>query len=192
MQVLQCRNELLAHLHGRGDVNAGGNDIVGGLPHVHVIVRMHQFLVAALAAQHLDGAVGDDLVGVHVRRGAGASLKDVDREMFVPVALRDFPRRGDDDPGVFLVEQPELLIHLRRAQLYQAEGADEGTREPQSADWKILHRPLCLRRPQRPGRHAHFPHGIFFDSDLWSFHSSQPFNIAMNCLIAGDNTRFFL
>ena len=42
------------------------------------------------------GELGDHLVRVHVRRGPGAGLEDVDRELVVVLARRDrVGRRGD-------------------------------------------------------------------------------------------------
>ncbi len=75
-----------------GDVHGGGEDVVGRLPHVHVVVRMDGVLGADGLAGDLADAVRDDLVGVHVRAGAGAGLVDVEREMGVELALGDFER----------------------------------------------------------------------------------------------------
>ena len=47
------------------------------------------YLRAHDAAGHLDGAVGDDLVGVHVGLGAAAGLPDTEREVVVELALGD-------------------------------------------------------------------------------------------------------
>src|SRR5439155_12799693 len=68
--------------------DAGWHDIVRRLAQINVVVGMHHRLVAALPAQQFNGAVGDNFVGVHVRRGAGTGLKDVDRKMFVPFTAR--------------------------------------------------------------------------------------------------------
>ena len=48
----------------------------------------------AVAADQLDGPVGDHLVGVHVARGARAGLKDVDRKLIVELAVGDFAAGG--------------------------------------------------------------------------------------------------
>src|SRR5690606_14343374 len=53
------------HGGGGGDVDGGGEDVVGRLRGVDVVVRVHR------PAQDRAGDVGDDLVGVHVRRRAG-------------------------------------------------------------------------------------------------------------------------
>ena len=51
-----------------------------------------------LAAEQLVRAVGDDLVGVHVGRGAGAGLEDVDHELVVELAVGDLVRRARRSP----------------------------------------------------------------------------------------------
>ena len=50
------------------------------------------FLLPSVAAGQLDGAVGDDLVDVHVRLRAAAGLPDAQREVVVELA-------GDDLVG---------------------------------------------------------------------------------------------
>ena len=73
-----------------------------------MVVGMHRRSRSALAAEQLDRPVGDDLVGVHVRRGAAAGLEDVDDELAVERAVDDVLRGADDRAGEVLVEQPEL------------------------------------------------------------------------------------
>src|SRR5699024_3554635 len=73
LKLLQGRNEVLDGGLGGGDVGGGREGVVGGLAHVDVVVRVN--LDARLLSQGRD-----DLVGVHVRGGAGAGLEDVDRE----------------------------------------------------------------------------------------------------------------
>jgi hypothetical protein len=58
----------------RGDMHGGREAVVRRLAHIDVVVGMDRLLRAHLAAQHLDGAVRDHLVGVHVGLGAGAGL----------------------------------------------------------------------------------------------------------------------
>ena len=75
----------------RGEMDGGGDDVVAGLAAIDVVVGMNRF-VAAFAAEHFDGAIGDDLVGVHVGRGAGAGLENIHDELVVPLAVNDFLR----------------------------------------------------------------------------------------------------
>lgn len=75
------RKERLLKVEDGGDVHDGGEGVVGGGAHVDVVVGVDGLLAAHGAAEDLDGAVGDDLVGVHVGLGAGAGLPDDEREV---------------------------------------------------------------------------------------------------------------
>jgi hypothetical protein len=86
LEALQGREELLLELENGGNVHGGGEGVVGRGGHVDVVVGVDGLLGAHVAAQHLDGAVGDDLVGVHVGLGAGTGLPDDQREVFVELA----------------------------------------------------------------------------------------------------------
>ena len=83
------RQQVVGDLAERRQVDGGGEDVVGGLAHVDVVVG-----VGAVA-----GEVGDHLVGVHVRGGAGAGLEDVDRELVVVLAVGDRVAGGGDPLG---------------------------------------------------------------------------------------------
>ena len=65
-----------------------GKDIVGALAHVHVVVGMDGLVGReAIAAADLDGPMGDHLVDVHVGRGAGTGLKDIDGKLPVEASV---------------------------------------------------------------------------------------------------------
>ena len=64
--------------------------VVGRLRHVDVVVGVERRVVALRPPHELERDVGDDLVGVHVGRGAGAALDGVDHELVVKApVLRD-------------------------------------------------------------------------------------------------------
>ena len=84
LEPLQRGQQPVRRLVERGEVDGAREHVVGGLAHVHVVVR-----VRALAGQRRD-----DLVGVHVRGRAGAGLEDVDGELGVVAALGDLVRRA--------------------------------------------------------------------------------------------------
>ena len=67
--------------------SAVGIGVVGGLRAVDVIVRVAVLVLALLVAHQLERAVGDHLVGVHVGRGAGAALEDVEPELVVELSV---------------------------------------------------------------------------------------------------------
>ncbi len=105
------------HRHGLAqphDAGIGGElerrriDVVGALAHVDVFVGWQEMIVALGPAQQFQRAVGDDLVGVHVGRGAGAALDHVDHELVVQPARPDFLGGGDDGVGPRLVQKPSI------------------------------------------------------------------------------------
>ena len=71
-------------------------DVVRGLSHVDVIVRMHDPVLTAGAAEDLRRPVGQHLVRVHVVRRAGARLVDIDDELVAQGAAEDFIGGADD------------------------------------------------------------------------------------------------
>ena len=66
-----------------------------------------------LAAEDLDRAVGDDLVGVHVALRARPGLEDDEREVVVELAARHLVGGLHDRPGDLDVEQPEVGVRQR-------------------------------------------------------------------------------
>ena len=86
LEALQGREELLLDLENGSNVHGGREGVVGRGGHVDVVVGVDRLLGAHLTAQNLDGAVGDDLVGVHVGLGTGAGLPDDQREVVVELA----------------------------------------------------------------------------------------------------------
>ncbi len=108
----------------RGQMDGRREDVVRRLAHVHVVVG-----VDALAGQR-----GDHLVGVHVRRGAGAGLEDVDRELVVQLAAGDAVGGGSDPVGLVAVEQAEVGVHVGGGALDPAEPARDrgGDRPPET------------------------------------------------------------
>src|SRR3972149_665709 len=96
-QALERGQQVVCRLVQRGEMHGRREDVVRGLPHVHVVVR-----VDALA-----GEGGDHLVRVHVRGGARAGLEDVDRELVVELARRGAGGGGGGPLGPAGVAQGE-------------------------------------------------------------------------------------
>ena len=76
----------LQHSH----LTRGGDDVVGGLGHVDVIIGVYNAVVALLAAQNLDGTVGYHFVHIHVIGGSCAALDGVGDELIRKLAGKDF------------------------------------------------------------------------------------------------------
>ncbi len=69
-----------------GDVHGRREGVVGGLGHIDMVIGVHRLLGAELAVSHLDSAVRQHLIHVHVGLGAGAGLPDEKREVLVQLA----------------------------------------------------------------------------------------------------------
>jgi hypothetical protein len=95
---------------------AVGIGVVRRLAHVDVVVGMDR-LLEPIAAEHLDGAVGDHLVGVHVGLGARAGLPDDEREMIVELAVDHLLRGLDDGLADLRVEPPSAMLASAAARL---------------------------------------------------------------------------
>ncbi len=143
----------------RRQVNGRRNGVVAGLAAVDVVVGMDQF-AAALAAEQFAGPVGDDLVGVHIGRGARAGLENIQHELPVPLAVNDFLRGLGDGLGQFGIQVAQFLVGQRRVFLDQSQRPDEPPRKAQVADGKVLHRARGLRAVISGGGHLHRSHGI--------------------------------
>ncbi len=105
-QVLQCRDEVVHDGRGGGDVDAAGEDVVARLAGVDVVVRVDR------TAEALGGEGREDLVDVHVRRGAAAGLEDVDREVRVPAAVGHLGGRVLDRRGHVGRQHAEVGVDL--------------------------------------------------------------------------------
>lgn len=79
--------QLALEVDDGGDVHDGGEGVVGRGGAVDVVVGVDGALAAHLAAENLNSAVGDDLVGVHVGLGAGAGLPDDEGEVVHELAV---------------------------------------------------------------------------------------------------------
>ena len=94
----------------RRDVHDGGKRVVRRLPAVDVVVRMDRLFRADDAAGELDRAVGDHLVGIHVRLRAGTGLKHDQRKFAVELAVDHFLRRALDQRDLVGRQFAELAV----------------------------------------------------------------------------------
>jgi hypothetical protein len=99
--------QLLAGLDGR-DPDRGGIDVVGRLTHIHMPVRVNHRVVTLVEAEDLQCAVGDDFVGVHVRRGSGAALDDIHDELVQQAAPFDVLAGAHDRIRLDLIYQAQI------------------------------------------------------------------------------------
>ena len=135
----------------QGEPRRRRKDVVGRLAHVHVIVGMHARVGAARLAEELAGAVGEHFVRVHVVRGAGAGLIDVDDELVAQAAAQDFVGGRDDGARHAGVEPAERRVRLGGGFLDEDRGGDEIGGRAQAADGEVLDRARRLDAVVRLG-----------------------------------------
>ena len=88
-QVAQRGDKLVRELENGGNMHDGGEGVVGGGAAVDMVVGVDGLLAAHLAAEDLNGTVGDDLVSVHVGLGTGTGLPDNEGEVVQELAISD-------------------------------------------------------------------------------------------------------
>src|SRR6185436_12420724 len=107
----------------------------------------HRLLAAQLAAQKLDGAIGQDLVDVHIALGARTGLPDIERELVIKLARYRLVGRLDDRFGAPWLQPPGLLVDQRACLLNQTVGSVYLDGHAVVADREMLQRALRLRAP---------------------------------------------
>ena len=129
-----------------------------------MVVRVHRLLAAKLAARQFDRAVGDDLVGIHVRLRTRSGLKHDQREMRVQPAVDHLVRSAHDEFGLHPGQLAKFDISLRGGLLQQAERTDHRSlpTEALDPDGEVFDRALGLRPPVAFGRHFNAAHGVGF------------------------------
>ena len=89
-EVEEGGEEGLGQFEHGGDVHHCWEGVVGAGGHVDVVVGVHGGFAAFGTTEELDGAVGDDFVGVHVGLRSGAGLPDYEGEVVDQVEGGDF------------------------------------------------------------------------------------------------------
>ena len=90
------------------------------------------------AAGHLDGPVGDDLVGVHVGLRAAAGLPDAQGEVVVEQTLGHLAGGGDDQRRPSPGHLAQVGVDLGRRLLQDADGPDQGLGHAVVADREVV------------------------------------------------------
>ena len=155
LQLFHGRDQRLLQRQHRRDVQRGGKGVVGGLAHVHVVVRVAEGLPGEGVCP-----VGDDLVDVHVGLGARAGLPDHQGEV-----LLGGP--GDDRELLFRhLPGQQRPVGPGRGQLQDAEGRDDLVRHGlvPDPDGEVFHAALGLGAPEAVGGHRHLAHRIVLQS----------------------------
>jgi len=158
--MVDRRQQPVADLLSGGDVHRGRKGVVAALAPVDVVVRVHRLLAAQLTAGHLDGAVGDHLVAVHVRLRSRTGLPDAQREVRIEFSRDHLVTGAADQFTQFRIEFIQLDIRLGCRLLEHTEGADDRTRHQVVADVEVEQRAGCLCPPITVGGNLELTHRV--------------------------------
>jgi hypothetical protein len=151
----------LLEVEDGGNVHDGGEGVVGRGRHVDVVVGVDGLLGAHGAAENLNGAVGDDLVGVHVGLGARPRLPDDEGEVVDELEGSDLFGSLLDGLAELGVET-ELHVDRGGSALENAKGADNGRGHAVLGlvDLEVLEGALRLGAPVAVGGDLELAKGI--------------------------------
>ena len=128
-----------------------------------MVIGVDGFLAAHFAAEDLDGAVGDDFVGVHVGLRAGAGLEDGEGELLDELQVGYFFRcllYSSADFGI------EAIFHVYCccSSFQDPECSDHTLRHPflREVDVEVSQGPLRLRSPVLVRFDLDGPEGVGF------------------------------
>ena len=148
-QGIECREQSLLQLLGRGDMDGSGEHIIGGLRPIDVVIGMNRPVTAEGSARCLGGQIADHLVDVHVGLGPASGLPDPKRELIVVLAVGNGIGRFADQLNLLMAQKFMLTIHRGAGALDPGQGLDDFEGNPFIADREVLERPLGLGPPER-------------------------------------------
>ena len=155
-------------LHQRGNTQGGGNGVVGGLPHVDVVVRVDRRVDAFGTAQCDVGEIGHHLVAVHVVAGTGTGLETVNDELIDILTGEDLVAGIDNRPGHGIIEPAGLIVGDSGSAFDQHMGFDKIGIGAAATDRKVDYRAGSLGTVPRIGGNTHLAQAVFFDPELRS------------------------
>ena len=109
----------------KGDLEGRGIRIVGRLRAVDVVVGREGLVVAFFLAQGFEGDVGDDLIGIHVGRGAGSALDHIDGELIVEFSGDHTFAGGFDGFEEVFGQQAEVVVGPGGSQFDHSQGTHQ-------------------------------------------------------------------
>ena len=144
---------------------AGGRvHVVCGLTAVDVVVRVNDGIVALCAAENFDGAVGDNLVGVHVHAGACAALNGINEKLIVKIAFDDLVAGLTDCLSDWKRNLTVVCVQHCSGFLDLRDGNDHFVIHAAAADGKVLNGSQGLNAVVCILGHAHRAHQVMFNA----------------------------
>ena len=173
-----------AQQHQSGHLTGGGDHVVGGLAAVHMVVGVDQGVVSQLAPQMDDGHVGNDLVGVHIHRGACTALHGVHDELIVVPPCGDLVAGPGDGVCPLPVQHLRLRVGDGTGLLHNCQAADHLRVEMGAGNGEVFQGPQGLDPVVSVGGDHLFTDGVPLDACFYHVSCSL-------CLRSADDRRNF-
>ena len=147
--------------------------VVGGLRHVHIVVRVERRVVTLLLAHVLQRQVGHDLVRVHVQRGTRPALEGVDGELIHTAPIfKNLVTGPDNGLRLRLRQRVEAPVGQRRRLLHLHHAPDKIREviDGLARDVEVVHRAQGVDAVVHIGRNIEGAKQVFF---FTSAHAAQ-------------------
>ena len=147
-----------------GKLDGCGVGVVGGLRSIDMIIGVDHVVSAFGQSQVLECTVGDHLIGVHIRGGAGAALDHIDYKLLVQLAGNQIIAGLGDGGGLFEIDGAKLQIGLGRRLFDKGKRADQlgHVRDRVTGDGEVLHCACGMNTPIRVGRDGFDANEVMF------------------------------
>lgn len=174
--ALRQRRERSAELAGavdqgvrgidQGKACGGGVGVVGGLGFVHGVVRVDDLVFAARVVAEFQCSVRDDLIDVHVGRGACAALQHVDGELVVELACDHVGAGAVDEFGLVGVDASEFAVGACAGEFHGSISVDDFrvVAYSDAGDGEIVDGAKRVDAPVDVGRHCCGADAVMLDS----------------------------
>src|SRR2546421_9245379 len=118
----------------------------------------------ARTPQQFAGTIGNDLVRIHVGRGTGAGLKNIEDEVIIELAIHNFLGSAYNRLGNLRIDGTQCLVHLGCSLFDLAESTNKLAWEAQAADRKIKYCALSTGTVISIYWNLHLAHRVALDT----------------------------
>ncbi len=109
-----------------------------------MIIGMHWDFTSNFATQNFDSSIGNNFIGIHIRRCSRASLIHIDNEIVIKFSFDDLIGCFNDCLSNLFVQYTESHVCLSSNSLNNPQCPNEFTGHSIATDEEIFISPLCL------------------------------------------------
>ena len=103
-----------------------------------MVVGVYDAVITLLAAQKLNGTVGNDFVGVHVQRSSGASLDRIHDKVLVELSFQNLIAGLHDRIGNLFINDAHLAVGDGSGLLDICQAVNDLRMHGKTGDMKVL------------------------------------------------------